>query len=388
MPTNNPVFNVLATAGNQAPLAAGARMDTLKNGQIGVFNVHTGLSVDGSVPGDARDIVIAVGINRTSGGTATAEDISTSAGQVLQVRNTRFLTIKPVVDAIQQIWDISLTQGYVDRDYVLKLVFDSTKQAMVNGYNQVSKSFNAYVDRVSDTVDTTLPSNVLVQLRDNINADPEKAVTAYIVDTTTTPGTAIIVTDIPAWLATGANAGKFLSLRLVGNAEARPANGDVYIKYYKSNRTFQPILSAGFEVYGAAVQTRTAQIEEGSGYDLKERENFAAGWGKPGPYRTNAVTGLPNSVESFVSPAGRYTTIAIGYDQFSVAGWLEHLNNLETKIGIPCADTTTLTGLVTIFDLIFTQFQPHTNDAAGMDCTNTNVSTINNYALDGIESLA
>jgi uncharacterized membrane protein YuzA (DUF378 family) len=67
MATTNPVFQVLTSAGNQALLAAGSRPDALNNGQIGIFNFHTGLSIDGSVPADAKDIFIAIGINRTTG---------------------------------------------------------------------------------------------------------------------------------------------------------------------------------------------------------------------------------------------------------------------------------------------------------------------------------
>jgi uncharacterized protein (DUF2345 family) len=54
MATTNPVFQVLTTSGNQAPLAAGNRVDSLANGQLGIFNYHTGLSVDGTVPGDCK----------------------------------------------------------------------------------------------------------------------------------------------------------------------------------------------------------------------------------------------------------------------------------------------------------------------------------------------
>lgn len=387
MSTTNPVFNVLATAGNQAPLAAGQPISALANGQIGVFNRKTSLAIDGTVAGDREDIFLVVGINRTTGGTALAEDISTSAGQVIQTRHGRSFTVKGIVDPVQQIWDVTLEKAFCKTDYIIKMYFDSTSLSMINGYNQISKSFS-FIENccTSDLDDTILPSTVLLGLRNEINKDVDKAVIAYIVN----PDDNTILADqaaIDAFLAIEENDGKFVKLRLVGVPETRPSQGDVNIKYYKSNRTFVPILTAGFECNGTVVEARAAVTGEGSGYDLKQLENFAAGWGKPGPYRTNAITGLGNSVESFVTSAAKYNIISIGYDQMSRSGWGEYLNNLETIIGIPCADSITLTGLVGILTACFPRFGSMVNDVAAMDCTNTNTSTINNYALDGIESV-
>jgi hypothetical protein len=480
MATTNPVFNVLATAGNQAPLAAGNGLSSLANGQIGVFNLHTGLSIDGTVNGNEQDIFLAVGINRTSGGTAAAEDISKSAGQVIQIRNMRAYTIKANVDEIQQIDYITGFGAKCDTDYAVKVTYSSIPNYMLNGYNANSKTYNYHTGCCSQvdcsTCETGDPVELAVGLKDNINADLEAIFVATLfanllqatIGDPTVDGTAVIgvgtelfnvpllaadsatqaavkiaaainsvstskyvatntgatlkvspkasvaaptalitlssaggtgvtvgsatntnvaITDTDAFKASYPGAAP--SIKLTTNAQTRTnGNNSINVKYAKAIVGFTTSLIDGFECNGTATTVTQPQAVEGSGYDLKQLEYFAQGWGVPGPYRTNAITGLPNSAESFITESAKYTQISLAYDQFSVGGWLEYLNNLETIIAIPCADSTTLTGLVTILDAIFTQFNPQSTTVSGIDCTNTNINTINNMALDGIESLA
>lgn len=479
MATTNPVFNVLATSGNQAPLAAGSGLAALANGQIGVFNYHTGLSIDGSVNGDEEDIFLAVGINRTSGGTALAEDISKSAGQVIQKGRMRAYTIKGTIDEIQKIQVITGFGAKCETDYAIRVNYDSISNYLLNGYNQNTKTYG-YRTGCCSQVDCTScpqgdPVELAVGLVANINADLEAIFVATLfanllqatIGDPTTDGTAIIgvgtelfdvallaadtatlaaakiaaainAVSTSAYVATNTAAvlkvtpkfsiaaptalitlssaggtgvtvgsatntnvaitdsavfkatypGAAPSIKVTTNAQVRTnGNNAINVKYAKSANNFMISLVEGFGCNGTVTTTVEPQLVEGSGYDLKQLEYFAQGWGVAGPYRTNAITGLPNSVESFLTESAKYTVISLAYDQFSVGGFLEYLNNLETIIAIPCADTTTLTGLVTIFDAIFTQFKPQTSTVSAMDCTNVNINTINNMALDGIESL-
>lgn len=475
MATTNPVYNVLASAGNQAILAAGSRVTALANGQLGFFNYHTGLSVDGTVPATAKDIFIAVGINRTTGGTDLAEDIKVSAGQMIQVRNMRALTVKGYVAQVEKVQVITGFTAKCDTDYAVKLDVTSPLLSQLNGYNQNAKTYNYKTGCCTDADCPTCGDSLelAVGLVNAINADVEAVfvaslfgnkllgtitaptsdadvtvtigtsvytvavldadtatiaaakiaaginasttggyvatssgaiITAYpkapvaaptvvivvsgagvTIGTTSNVNTAVTVADSVAFGVAYPDAG--LAIKITTNVQARPAFGDINVKYYRSGINFNAYLVEGFLCNGTVTTTVDYQAKEGSGYDLKQLEYVAQGWGVGGPYRTNSITGLAKANESFLASASNYNAVSLAYDQESVGGWLEYKNNLETIIAIPCADSVTLLAFFVIADLIFTQFGAMTNDVTSMDCTNTNISTINDYALDGIESL-
>lgn len=475
MATTNPVYSVLATSSDQAVLAAGSRVSALANGQIGVFNYHTGLSIDGTVPANAKDIFLAVGINRTSGGTSAMEDLKQSAGQFIQARNAKAYTVKGYVPQIEKVQVITGFTAKCDTDYAVKLDVVSPLMYQLNGYNQNAKTFTFRTGCCTDTTCPTCGDNneLAVGLVNEINADVEKVftaslfgnrilgtftdpnangnavvtlggynytvalldadtptqtaakivaainsdvnspyvatsaaavVTAYPKSSIANPTAAFSVTGVGVTVGTLSNVntiipvadlaafkvaypGVNLAIRITTNVQPRPLFGDINVKYYRSGVDFNAYLVEGFVCNGIVTTTTQYQSKEGSGYDLKQLEYVAEGWDSGGPYRTQSVTGLARPVEYFINESTNYNPISIAYDQESVGGWLEYKNNLETIIAIPCADTTTLTTLVAVLDLVFSQFGAMTNDVASMDCTNTNVSTVNDYALDGIESL-
>lgn len=481
MATENPVFQVLAPTGNQAILTIGQRESALAVGQLGIFNYHTGLSIDGTVPNDARDIYLAVGLSRTGG--VTLEDIQRSSGQVIQAsRNGTALTVKGYIAALPKIIEITGFDATCETDYSVKIEVRSQQGYGVSGYSQISETFNfktgccAQADCVScpegdcnelalgmvneinlqaehwttaslfanilnatiitaPTADGDLTVTVGTEtfVVPILDADTQTGVAtkiaAFINATTTSAykasssaaivsvypiksksaNTAVIgianqlgltastfttgnvtITDLPAFIV--AHPGVCASIRITSNAAADvPFNGGIPIKYYSG--TYQNIivsLTDGFACNGTLTTAQELQIEDGDGRSIANDEYVAGGWnGRPGPYRTSAVTGLQKgSYDQFIVATSKYNTISLAYDQYSVAGWLEHRNNLRTDIAIPCADSVTLQGVFTIFDLIFTGFGAMTGDVATMDCTNVPVTTINSYALDGIESLS
>lgn len=478
-----PVFQVLVTSGNQAPLAAGSAPSALANGQVGVFDFHTGLSIDGTVLPSAQDIYLAVGINRTTGGTDAAEDLQKSAGQVLQVKNNKTYDVKAYVDEVAKVIEVTGFTAKCNSEYALKVEFRNRKSYGVNGYNQFAKTFSFVTGCCPATAcddcasSISSPVELAKGLADQINADQDKLITASLfgwkitavingaptsdADTTVTIGTttytvpvldadttaqaaakivaaintqanspyratlsgstisifptttgttntdtfAVIgagvtangivaatktdITDSAAFLTSypGASAG----LRITGVISARTSfNGSIPLKYYTSGTDFIVSMVTGLGLCNGTITTITnLQFPEGKGYDLQVLEYEAGGWnGKPGPYRQGAITGLQkDGFEYFASSTGNYTQLVLEYDQFSVGGWLEYLNNLRTIVAIPCADSTTLQGLVTILDRIFiNRFDPLTNDVAGIDCTNAGTSTLT-PTTDGISSL-
>lgn len=490
MATTNPVSQVLIASGNQAILAAGSRPDALANGQIGFFNYHTGLSIDGSSSVDAKDIFIAVGINRTTGGTDAAEDIQVSAGQMIQVRNTKSIGYRGYQTATQQVVEITGFSAYCDTDYTLNIEYRNPQIFQLQGYNAFKKPYSFHTDCCAPTADCEQcrqpsdPVDLAVGLIENINNDDDGLVTASLfawrIQATVTAGASasgnltvtvgstsytVAVTNgqtaaqVASAIATAINTqasspyrasvstatltiygtstnsatpgtfaltsaggtgvtvgsivagtkvdvtdpttfqstydGASVGIRITTVAESRPAaNGGINTNYHKTGTSilvsFAANGSSGFSACNGVITEITAPVfNEGSGYDIQQLEYIDGGWnGKPGPYRQLAVTGLArNGMEYFSSAGGTYSTFSIRYDQFSVGGWLEYYNNLETVIAIPCADSTTLTGFATVADLIFTQFGAMANDvAANGDCTNAATSTLT-AATDGIESL-
>lgn len=178
MSTTNPVTRILPTSGNQSILAAGSRADALAVGQLGIFNYHTGLSIDGSVAADSKDIFFAVGVDN---GLGALGDIRRSAGQVLQVRNTFASTFKGYVPSVPKIIDISGFSVKCETDYIIKLHLHNGDVIYRYGYNAFVKSFSYKSGCCSDQC---VPcgegscSEVVQALVAQINADTDKLATA------------------------------------------------------------------------------------------------------------------------------------------------------------------------------------------------------------------
>lgn len=480
MSTTNPVFSVLATSGNQAPLAAGARVDTLAIGQIGVFNYQTGLSIDGTVPADARDIFLAVGLPNSTG--SALGDIRKSAGQVLQVRNTRAYNFKGYVDTLPKIIDIAGYTAKCETNYILHFELRNGLNMIRNGYNGLYKSFSYTTSCCADNCApcgdgdcNELSQNMLAQ----INADKDALMTAsYIANVigatvtagasatasmTVTVGTTaytvpvtsgntaaqvaaaivtaintatnspyrasavgavlsiypkttsntptgtfaltsangtgvtvgsitanakVAVADLTAFVT--ANPGVCVGIRVTTNPLGIKNYCNVNLGYVKIRETdVIAVLKDGFACNGTVATVQQLQVAEGKGYDLRESELFAIGY-DGSPYRQSDLLGVAREVSAPLTVVvnSNYNVINLGYDQQSVGGWLEYLNNLRTDIAIPCADSTTLNGLVTILDLIFTQFGAMANDvAANGDCTNTRTGLLA-VGTDGIEMVS
>jgi hypothetical protein len=186
MKSVNPVFQVLVTSGNQAILAAGSRVDSLKSGQIGLFNYHTGLSIDGTSQTDYQEFFIAVGVNRGITALPGIDDINKSTGQLIQRTGQKYYTLKPTMDEVAKIVDVTNFTVMCEMEYGINIEFRNQKSYALNGYSQFRKYFSAYsgccpstacddCDRVGD------PTVVVNSLITQINQDPDHLVTASAV---------------------------------------------------------------------------------------------------------------------------------------------------------------------------------------------------------------
>lgn len=484
MQTTNPVSQILLPTGNQALLTAGQRETALAVGQLGIFNYHTGLSVDGTVLGDAHEVYFAVGLNLTgAGGGATLEDIARSAGQVIQKRNVKAITAKAYVAQLPKIVEVAAFTAKCETDYILKVEFRNQKKYMTMGTSQFTKDFSFFTGCCIETDCSSCPqgdcNELAVGLRDAVNADTEALLTASLfvnviqstIGDPTTDGTAVIAVgaesfsvpvlaaDTPTLAAakiaafinsvttsgykatssvavlkvypkssktanaatisltsaggtgitigtiTSANVdvtdtagfiasvpGACMAIRLTVSADITPAfTGGIPLKYYNPRGTDIIVsLVEGFNCNGVVTTVQELQYEEGAAEEVNAALYLDGGWnGKPGPYRTSAVTGLQRgSYPPQVALATKYSKFVFSYRQDSIGGAEAYFSDLETELAIPCADTTTIQGFFTIADLVFTQFGAMTGDVAGFDCTNVATNLVNNPALDGIESLS
>lgn len=481
MATTNPVSQVLVTKNDAAPLAKDNPVSALAVGQIGVFDYHTGLSVDATSPaGKTREIFIAVGVDPD--GVGSLQDIVKSAGQVIQVRNAKSYTVKGYMADVDKVVDIFGFKAKCDTEYAVKFELRNAEIYALHGYNQFAKTFAFKTGCCEDSCVECGEGDCIelaVGIAEAINDDPDEILTAtyfkWLIEATVTAGasadgtlvvtigssvynvpvangdtaaevaakiaavvnegtayvavvtgaaidffltaagestdtfaltsadgtsvtvgsivaaTKTAVTDTDAFKA--ANPGACLGIRVTGSAAATTKyfTGDIPLKYKKSRETdILTSLIEGFTCNGTVETITELQYSEGKAVDIKYLEYLAGGLnGKPGPYRVSSLTNTQRDGFVYYAVAGAtYDQIILTYDQQSVGGWLEYLNNLETVIAIPCASTTTLTGLVAILDAIFTQFPPAADYAATLDCTNQSVAAEDDAEDDGIGSLS
>ena len=187
MKTSNPVYQVLIPSGGQALLGKGQRVSALNHGQLGLFNYHTGLSVDStSTAGDEyQEYFLALGINRAAG-TGLMDDFMKSAGQFIQRSGTRAITAKGANDEKPKVVDITGITVMCSMEYGIKVEFRNQDVYYTQGYNPFTKYFSCVTGCCPSTAcddcdkvgDATAWANCIIA---QINADPDKLITASAV---------------------------------------------------------------------------------------------------------------------------------------------------------------------------------------------------------------
>lgn len=363
MSTNNKVFQVLVTKGNQAPLAAGAALETLAPGQIGIFDASTNLAIDGTAP--VKEFYFAVGVDRDGDG--VSEEMNFSAGQYIQKDNVRDYTFRPHTAGAPQIFEITDYIANCETDYTLRFEFRNMQIYYRQGTVQFSKAYS--VRTACCGCGTECPSGSSVELTQKLfhalKADPSGM---FKVEAIAAPGGAVIP-DIDAFAADPANVNATPGLRITVNGLAVNKFTNVNTKYYNPRQTIViPSLVDGFNCTGKITVTQQAVAEEGNGTDIKQKEYHAGGWnGRPGIYRVSPVMGLAkDGFEYFADDSVKYDQLNLVYDHFSTAGWGEYLNNLLTLVAIPEPDTVTRNGFIGFLDAVLASkgFEPLADDAA------------------------
>ena len=143
MSTNNKVFQVLVTKGNQSLAAKDSTLDSLADGQLGVFNASTNLAIDATAAG-VKDFYLAVGVDNDGDG--TIDSVNFSAGQAIQKANIRDYTFKPHSASRPMIVDITDYVAECDTEYAIKFEFRNMQVYMRQGYNAFAKTFAVKTD--------------------------------------------------------------------------------------------------------------------------------------------------------------------------------------------------------------------------------------------------
>ena len=378
MSRNNDVFQVLVTKGNQAVLAAGNEVTDLLPGQIGVFNFESNISIDGTAP--VRNFYLAVGLDRNGDG--VTDDIRKSAGSHIQSRNIAFYSYRPFQAGRPHIIEFKDFKTQCGEQYGFALEFRNQQIYRTQGYVQFKVNYvveGPCCDGCSTGCESGDDNLVAKKLVDAVNMDPRGFVTAQLFNTTTNA----VVTDYDAFVTANEAVNNDddptndvkLGIRLTSVPQTINNYAGVDTKYFHMRETFMvPSKLIGFECNGDFVTTQKPLVTQGLGYDLQYLEYMAGGWNNnPGPYRTFAVNGLAKNIEYFAEKNTQYGILALTYDQFSIGGWLEYLNNEASIVAIPQADATTRAAILTILDRItaLTQFDALADDAAAYNVNDT-----------------
>ncbi len=394
---NNSVYRVLVTKGNQAVLAADKTVDELIPGQIGVFNSETNKSIDGTKP--VREVYLAVGVDKDDDG--VIDGITTSAGGMggsFPVRGISHIMFRPHTPEQPQIVEVSNIRAKCEQTYALRIGFHNQQIYRTQGYVPFTKCFvvETGVCKACTSGCGTYDSNLLVKsLINQINEDKDNLIKAVALQPDGTE-----ITDLDAFIeqnkATNTDDDEsndvIAKIRITTIPLRKNYNKVINQKYYGNRVTTIDVYpSEGFDLTTKVEVVQEAVAEEGSGYDVREREFKAGGWtGQPGPYRTSVVTGLPmGDFDFFAEEKENYDLINLGYVDTALNGWLEYNNDMFTEIAVPQGDTTTRDSLIGVLDKLseVQGFSPLADDAA---TANTDPNTVektsekDDYELDGM----
>jgi len=359
MSRNNDVFQVLVA--KKALTSEATPITDLEVDQIGIFDYQTNLSVDPAKP--PKEFYLAVGIDDGKGGD-TLVDVNKSAGQMIQRDNIRYYQAQQYSESKPEIVEISGFSAKCNTDFGIKLEFRNQRIYNQQGYNQFSKTYVVRTPCCGDDCNPCSPQdgNELVKLfLNNINANADQLVKAEAIDPTDNS----VIDDLDAFIEENkaTNTDDDLTNDVVAKIRltAMPLNifrfCDINLLYFKSRETvIITSLTAGFECNGKVEVIQDTTYEQGSGYDVRQREYKAGGWnGRPGPYRVSEATGTASSnsgFKYFSETNEKYNRVNLTYDQFSIAGWQEHLNNVATEIYFPESETSELVDFIKLLEQI------------------------------------
>lgn len=368
---NNDVFKVLIPTTVDSVLANNAKtINDLAIGQLGIFEAHTSKSITAANVGkDDFRIIVAKDLD----GDNVVDKLEKQAGQYIQVKNLKSISLqgyrnpKPQIEILNpQITSTGTTDGIYDEEYGIRIAFLNPKITRLGGKHEFAKYFS-YTGGLITKCNNAFTVHakriaVMQELVSLINADPDGLVRAELVTVDGFFGaevyTALTITDICAYLALETNSDK-LRIRLTTVPLAIKAFLGINTGYYKDRETtIQVFYKESFLPTSTTTTLQEVQFEQGSGYDVYEREYQSEGW-ETSSYRTNTVTGLPRDRKLYTDTATKYNLISLEYTFDSDAGWNTYNHNLATEIAVPITLGDAWASLVALFNTHVKANAPH-----------------------------
>ncbi len=338
MSTNNKVFQVLVAPAIIATLAAkDSTLDALQVGQLGVFDSGTNLAIDETsvIP---KGIYLAV--------KNSADQIDFSAGQEIQVSQIRSMTYKAYQAYVPFKAEIAgnfAKNLKVNTDYVLRLEVKSTEILQRQGTVQFTIPFVVSVGAVVDV------SKFLKDFKTQISASNSDLFSIKIVDASNAE------LDLSSYSGDGTG----VKFAITGSRPLTASINDINTRFQNIRQaTVGAAFTEGYLESGATFTvTQAGSPEEGSGYNVKQREYQAGGWnGRPGIYRQGIVTGLAlPGFEYRAKENGKYNSLQLHYANHSNAGWGDYWNDIQTFVEIDSEGTNaaaTVTALTKVLNRI------------------------------------
>ena len=187
---------------------------------------------------------------------------------------------------------------------------------------------------------------VLLSLYYAINRNEDDYFEAYFVKGTPASGsthetlTGVFADDVNTF-AVSEDGGNEVFLVIESKPLKKVHFSQINMHYYKDRFTSLEIsLIEGFCCGAEIITVQKAAPSVGEGYDVMYREYRAGGWnGRPGPYRTYAVTGLAKDEIVYHADQNKnYNLFSITYEIERIAGWLDHRSWVTVEIALDASE--------------------------------------------------
>ena len=342
MSTNNKVFQVLVTKGNQALAARGAALDALLPGQLGFYDADSNLAVDGTEVPLPRSFYAALGL----GSGATLTNVRFSAGQEIQTKNILNYTYQANEPAVASVFEISEITAKCGEDYSLKVSVTSPQIMNIFGFRPYDKTYSVQTAccKGCEPCPSGSKAELAVKLVKEINKDKDAYFTAQLFSG---KPSLTLVADLNAYMANPANKDVDVTIRITAKPGAIIKGDNIPQPLGFDTAAIKMFLGTGFDCAGTVKQTVVGKQEEGLGHYIKEREYIAAGYNGNGSlYRTSGQFNESWPEATLLADTNvKYDQFNLVHDHHSKSGWLDYLNNQNTLIAVPAADAATRTAL-------------------------------------------
>jgi len=334
------VHRLLATSGDSAPLGAGNTVGDLAEGQIGLFDANTNLSLAAGGASASTEFFLAVG-------TATSHIKSAGTIKAANVRNAQFECYTagqpPIFDFVNLCADCN-------KDYVIKFDITTANAYVGYGMQPLYKTFVAREDccdgsGAADCID------VIKDLRDQMNADNDGIFAAIA----TNPSNNAELNDaaLDSW---DVDANGCPNLRVTINAPALARFCNIPNTYsFPTGISVQPSMQ-GFNCCtpkGVITEVQGVLYPQGAGADIKFEEYDAAGnSGQAFSHYRQTESGVTAEIDYNSSQSETYVQLVIEYDDPHTNAFNTYDAPKSAKVAMPSGDSATIAAFAGIVDAI------------------------------------